>query len=99
MRKATETLAQVGERLATLALEDESLLAQFHLRPDEERLVRLTGGTRTGEHGFARGCVFAAGIIEIHGIQRGVSGRSGVHGDDGGDIPRIADDEGIREEV
>ena len=44
VRRATETLAQLAERLASLALEDKSLLAQFHLRPEEERLVRLPAG-------------------------------------------------------
>jgi len=44
VRHATETLARLGERLATAALEDQSLFAQFHLRPDEERLVRLPAG-------------------------------------------------------
>ncbi|HEV3419470.1 MAG TPA: hypothetical protein VG075_04145 [Candidatus Acidoferrum sp.] len=44
MRHATETLARLGERLASAALRDNSLLAQFHLRPEEERLVRLPAG-------------------------------------------------------
>ena len=44
VRHATETLAHLGERLATAALEDKSLFAQFHLRPEEERLVRLPAG-------------------------------------------------------
>jgi hypothetical protein len=44
VRHATETLARLGERLASAAMEDESLFAQFHLRPDEERLVRLPAG-------------------------------------------------------
>jgi len=44
VRRATETLARIGERVASLALEDASLLAQFHLRPEEERLVRLPAG-------------------------------------------------------
>lgn len=44
VRHATETLARLGERLASAALEDESLFAQFHLRPEEERLVRLPAG-------------------------------------------------------
>jgi hypothetical protein len=44
VRHATETLAQLGERLATAALENKSLFAQFHLRPEEERLVRLPAG-------------------------------------------------------
>jgi hypothetical protein len=44
VRLATETLARLGERLATAALEDNSLFAQFHLRPEEERLVRLPAG-------------------------------------------------------
>lgn len=44
VRKAAEVLARLGERMAVLALEDRSLLAQFHLRPEEERLVRLPAG-------------------------------------------------------
>jgi uncharacterized circularly permuted ATP-grasp superfamily protein len=39
-----ETIAVIAERLTTVALEDESLFRQFHLRPEEERLVRLTTG-------------------------------------------------------
>ena len=41
VRKATEMLARIAERVTSLALEDASLLAQFHLRPEEERLARL----------------------------------------------------------
>ena len=44
VRQATEVIARLGERLAVLALEDKALLAQFHLRPEEERLVRLPAG-------------------------------------------------------
>jgi hypothetical protein len=44
VRLATETLARLGERMAAAALEDKSLFAQFHLRPEEERLVRLPAG-------------------------------------------------------
>jgi hypothetical protein len=44
VRHATETLARLGERLASLALEEQSLFAQFHLRPEEERLARLPAG-------------------------------------------------------
>ncbi|HTB94488.1 MAG TPA: hypothetical protein VK728_16765, partial [Candidatus Sulfotelmatobacter sp.] len=44
VRRATETLARLGERLAAAAVEDNSLFAQFHLRPEEERLVRLPAG-------------------------------------------------------
>jgi hypothetical protein len=44
VRHATETLARLGERLASAALEEKSLFAQFHLRPEEERLVRLPAG-------------------------------------------------------
>jgi len=44
VRHATETLARLGERVATAAMEDNSLFAQFHLRPEEERLVRLPAG-------------------------------------------------------
>jgi hypothetical protein len=44
VRHATETLARLGERLASAALEDQTLFAQFHLRPEEERLVRLPAG-------------------------------------------------------
>jgi hypothetical protein len=44
VRHATETIARVGERVASAALEDKFLFAQFHLRPEEERLVRLPAG-------------------------------------------------------
>jgi hypothetical protein len=44
VRHATEILARVGERLASLAVDDKSLFSQFHLHPEEERLVRLPAG-------------------------------------------------------
>ena len=44
VRHATETLAAIAERVTRIALEDSSLFAQFHLRPEEERLVRLPAG-------------------------------------------------------
>ena len=44
VRRATETLARLGERMAAAALDDQSLFAKFHLRPEEERLVRLPAG-------------------------------------------------------
>jgi uncharacterized circularly permuted ATP-grasp superfamily protein len=44
VRKVAETIAAIAERLTAEALEDSSLLEQFHLRPEEERLVRMKGG-------------------------------------------------------
>jgi len=44
VRRVAETIAALAERLTNAALEDAALLAQFHLRPEEERLVRLRGG-------------------------------------------------------
>lgn len=44
VRKVAETLAAVAERVTKAALEEDSLFAQFHLRPEEERLVRMTTG-------------------------------------------------------
>jgi uncharacterized circularly permuted ATP-grasp superfamily protein len=44
VRKVAETIAAIAERLTAAALDDSSLLEQFHLRPDEERLVRMRGG-------------------------------------------------------
>ena len=41
VRVVAETIAKLGERVAGAALEDKNLFAQFHLRPEEERLVRL----------------------------------------------------------
>lgn len=41
VRSVTETIADLGERVTTAALEDKNLFAQFHLRPEEERLARL----------------------------------------------------------
>ncbi len=44
VRKATETLGRIGERVASAAMEDASLLEQFHLRPEEEQLARMPAG-------------------------------------------------------
>jgi hypothetical protein len=41
VRIVAETIAAVGEKVASAALQDANLLAQLHLRPAEERLVRL----------------------------------------------------------
>ncbi len=44
VRRVAETIAAIAERITSTALEDTSLFQQFHLRPEEERLVRLNGG-------------------------------------------------------
>jgi uncharacterized circularly permuted ATP-grasp superfamily protein len=44
VRSVSETIADLGERVVTAALEDKHLFAQFHLRPEEERLARLPVG-------------------------------------------------------
>ncbi len=44
VRHVSETIAALAERVTTAALNDSSLLAQFHLRPEEERLARLATG-------------------------------------------------------
>ena len=44
VREVSETIAKLGERAVTASLDDKSLFAQFHLRPEEERLARLAGG-------------------------------------------------------
>ena len=44
VRIVAETIAALGERIATAAVEDRSLIAQLHLRPEEERLARLHAG-------------------------------------------------------
>lgn len=41
VRIVAETVAELGERVASAALTDKHLLEQFHLRPEEERLARL----------------------------------------------------------
>ena len=41
VRTVAETIAELGERVAAAALQDKHLFAQFHLRPEEERLARL----------------------------------------------------------
>jgi circularly permuted ATPgrasp domain protein len=40
----SETIADLGERVAAAALGDKHLFAQFHLRTEEERLARLHAG-------------------------------------------------------
>jgi len=44
VRTVAETIAELGERVVTAALGDDHLFQQFHLRPDEERLARMTTG-------------------------------------------------------
>jgi uncharacterized circularly permuted ATP-grasp superfamily protein len=44
VRKVAEMIAAIAERVTSAALDDKSLFEQFHLRPEEERLVRLTTG-------------------------------------------------------
>jgi len=44
VHRVAETIAAIAERVTNAALEDASLFEQFHLRPEEERLVRLTTG-------------------------------------------------------
>ncbi len=41
VRIVAETIADLGERVVSAALEDASLFAQLHLRPEESRLARL----------------------------------------------------------
>jgi uncharacterized circularly permuted ATP-grasp superfamily protein len=41
VRNVAETMAELGERVATAALGDAELLGQFHLRDEELRLLRL----------------------------------------------------------
>ncbi len=41
VRSVAETIAALGERVVTAAFENPHLFAQFHLRPEEERLARL----------------------------------------------------------
>ena len=44
VRRVSETIAAVAERVTTAALQDDSLFKQFYLRPEEERLARMTTG-------------------------------------------------------
>jgi hypothetical protein len=44
VRRVAETIASVAERVTSAALRDEPLFRQFHLRPEEERLARMTTG-------------------------------------------------------
>src|SRR5437016_8244789 len=48
VRTVAETIADLGERIASAALDDKDLVAQLHLRKEEERLARIpTGYGRT----------------------------------------------------
>ena len=44
VRTVAETVAELGERVASAALDDKHLFAQLHLREEEERLVRIPAG-------------------------------------------------------
>src|SRR5262249_9599226 len=48
VRVVAETVAALGERVASAAMDEPALLAQLRLRPEEERLARLHAG-----YGFA----------------------------------------------
>ncbi len=45
VRFVAESVAAMGERVAAAALQHPELFAQLHLRPEEERLARITAGT------------------------------------------------------
>jgi hypothetical protein len=49
VRVVAETVADLGERVVSASLADDGLFAQLHLRPEEERLARLSVG-------FGRAC-------------------------------------------
>jgi hypothetical protein len=44
VRTVAETIADLGERVATTALDHKDLFAQLHLREEEERLARIPTG-------------------------------------------------------
>ncbi len=44
VRTVAETIADLGERIVNTALDDKHLLAQLHLREEEERLARIPTG-------------------------------------------------------
>jgi hypothetical protein len=44
VRRVAETIAALAERVTSAALLGDSLFKQFHLRPEEERLARMTTG-------------------------------------------------------
>jgi len=44
VRTVAETIAELGERVASAALDDKHLFAQLHLREEEERLARIPTG-------------------------------------------------------
>ena len=44
VRRVSETITAVAERVTVAAFQDDSLFGQFHLRPEEERLARLNAG-------------------------------------------------------
>ena len=44
VRTVAETIADLGERITSAALDDNHLFAQLHLREEEERLARIPTG-------------------------------------------------------
>jgi hypothetical protein len=44
VRTVAESIAEIGERVVTAALNDKQLFAQLHLREEEERLARISVG-------------------------------------------------------
>lgn len=44
VRRVSESIAAIAEKVTAAAFQDDSLFKQFHLRPEEERLARMTTG-------------------------------------------------------
>src|SRR5260221_8092391 len=54
VRTVAETIAEIGERIVTAALDGRHLFAQVHLRPEEERLRPMNPGYGSACTGAAR---------------------------------------------
>ncbi len=80
VRNVAETIAAVAERLTSEALENPSLFEQFHLRPEEEKLVRMKGGYAPASAASRLDAFLLAGIVEVYGIQRRIAGRTRLFG-------------------
>ena len=70
VRVVAETIADLGERVVSAALVDAGLFGQLHLRPEEERLARLSRRIRPRQHVLSPRRVPAARLAEICRVQR-----------------------------
>ena len=79
IRRAAETLAAIGERVAREAITTRSLFDQLGVTEAEERLVRIDPGYATASTASRVDAFLLPGRLALRRVQRGVAGRHRLH--------------------